>query len=353
MSTGSSWVRSMAGAPLVGGESGLVAVADLQRVQVVPAAGARVLLPVGGRGEAGRDVGPVGERIAAAVGARAAVALDVALGAPTVRQGTPGGGVGDGEIVGEGVVDRTARRPQRFVPGPYVGDVLAADAVDLEIVDAPRSELPGPGVDEFLGARLRVVDVVHVLAVVVLLQRRGVRDVRRVVRRALDRGVLQDGVLGDARGDVEAELQALGVDVVRQRLDSGGEFGGVDGPAAVGVDDEAVRVALLVEVVEVDVHEAVPVEAAGDQGVRLRLDLVLGRPAAHEAPAAPAHRGPDGPTIAGRGGGRGGQQRDGSGDQHAREGEEYGSEVSHHLATPGAGVAYDVPIHASSIRSRL
>src|SRR5207248_449605 len=164
-----------------------------------------------GRGEPAGDVRPVGQRVPDAVGLARAVALDIALGTPAVGQVGPGGAVGDRQVVGQREVHLGGDRADRLGPRLYVRDVLRADAVDLQVVHAPGRVLLGERVDVLLGTGLGVVDVVHVLAVVVLLGLAGVRDVLGVEAGPRDRGVLQDRVGRDAGRDVETELQAQGV----------------------------------------------------------------------------------------------------------------------------------------------
>src|SRR5206468_10477629 len=109
---------------------------------------------------------PVGEREAAAVRAGAAIALDVAAGAPAVGELLPRRRAADGEVVRQLQVHRAAGLPQRLGPRLDVRDVGQADAVDLQVVRAPRGEQVRPRVDELLRARLGVVDADHAPAVV-------------------------------------------------------------------------------------------------------------------------------------------------------------------------------------------
>src|SRR6202034_3940652 len=156
------------GLPLVRGQPVVAPVADLQRVVVVERAATAVWLPRGDLVEPGLHVGPVGERVAGPAGL-AAVALDVTAGAPPVGVLGPGRGVGDGQAVGQLKVNRATGLRQRGGPGLHVRDVERADAVELDVVHAPRGELVGPGVDERLRPGLAVVDALHAAAVVVVL----------------------------------------------------------------------------------------------------------------------------------------------------------------------------------------
>src|SRR5581483_3924397 len=209
--------------------------------------------------------------------------------------------------VGQFQVDRAAGLPQCRGPRLDVRDVAGAHTVDLHVVHAPGGELVRPGVDELLRARPGVVDADHALAVVVLLRCRG-GDVGGVVRGALDGRVAQHRLVRDAGRDVQAELQALGVHVVGDHVDAVGGAAGrelrrVGDPPAVPVHVRPLAArADVPEVVEVDVAEPDPVQAAGDQRVGLRLDLRGGGRLADEAPTAPAQRRrpADAPGRAGR-----------------------------------------------------
>ena len=279
--------------PLRSGEPVVAAVADLGGVVVVPAAVARVRLPAGGGVEPGRDVVPVGERVAAAV--RSAVALDVAAGAPAVGERRPGGAVVDVQAVGQLKQDGATALVQRRRPGLNVRRVGRADAVQLQVVHAPGGELVRPGVDEGLRAGLAEVDALHAAAVVVVLAV-AVGDLVGGVGGARDRRFVRDGLVGDPGCHVDAELQAQAVHVVGDDLDAVGRAAGrerarVGHPAPVGIDVRALAAGAVVpEVIQVDVVVAVRVQAAGHQRLSLGLDVRRGRVVPQEAPAAPAHR---------------------------------------------------------------
>jgi hypothetical protein len=247
--------------------------ADLDRVVVVVGAGTAEWSPGGDLVKSGGNVGPAGQRIAS----RRAVALDVRAGAPAVGEPLPNPGVGDVEVVRQLEVDRTSRLDQGTRPSHHVGDVEAPDAIELDVVDAPGGELVGPGVDERLSARLGVVDPHHAVAVVVELGRGG-GDVVGVIRRALNGRVLHDGLLRDARRDVEPELEAEVVHVVGECLDPvartlGREMGRVDDPPPIAVHVRPLRTGALVpEVVEVHVLVADIRQAARHHRAGLRLD---------------------------------------------------------------------------------
>src|SRR5581483_9074161 len=86
-----------------------------------------------------------------------------------------------------------------------------ADEVHLDVVHAPGRQQVGVALDVRHGAGLAVVDPVGVVVGVARPGRVG--DVPQVVRGALDRQVGVVGGLGDAWGQVDAELQAERVDV--------------------------------------------------------------------------------------------------------------------------------------------
>src|ERR1035438_5319948 len=86
--------------PLRHGKTVVAPVTDLKRVIVIPAAGTAVGLPACRGGEPAEDMGPGGEGVTAPA-RLAAVALDVAGGAPAVSQRRPGGRIRDGQGVGE------------------------------------------------------------------------------------------------------------------------------------------------------------------------------------------------------------------------------------------------------------
>src|SRR6185312_735025 len=190
-------------------------------------------------------------------------------------------------------VDRASRLLQCGRPGLDVRDITRADAVDLDVVDAPGGELVRPGVDERLRTGPGVVDADHALAVIVLLAgRRG--DVVGVVAGALNGGVLSHRLLGDARRDVQAEQQAVVMYVVGYHLDTVDrpivrKLGGVGDPAAVLIYVWALAArALVPEIIDVNVLESDRGQAAVLHRVRLCLDLGGRRVVPDEAPAAPS-----------------------------------------------------------------
>src|SRR5262249_40738870 len=150
-----------------------VAATDLDGVVVVPVPRSGELLPARGRVEPRGDRRPPGQRVPDAVGLAGAVALHVALGTPAVGEVGPGAPAGEREVVGQREVHLRVDRADRLRPRLYVRGVLRTDTVDLQVVDAPRVVQLRERVDVLLGTGLGVVDVVHVLAVVVLLGLRG------------------------------------------------------------------------------------------------------------------------------------------------------------------------------------
>src|SRR5262249_13647456 len=126
-------------------------------------------------------------------------------------------------------------------------------------------------------------------AAVVVRASVGRGNVGGVIAGALDRGVLRDGLLGDARRYVDAELEPVPVHVIGDRLDPVRELRGVDGPASILVDGRSLAArAGVPEVVDVHVLESGLAEPAALHGVGLRLDDGRGGVTPDEAPTAPA-----------------------------------------------------------------
>src|SRR6266704_3344946 len=89
----------------------------------------------------------------------------------------------------------------------------------------------------------------------------------------------------------QADLQALGMVVVGEGLDAGGESFRVGDNVAGGVTAD------LPAIVNDDVFVTGVLHAAGDEGVGGRLDELLGNVAAETVPTVPAHRGSESQTV--------------------------------------------------------
>ncbi|VXB33888.1 hypothetical protein MICRO8M_110314 [Microbacterium sp. 8M] len=261
------------GAALVLGEPVHLAVADVERVEVVPPrVRPGVAPPVGRTREQPCDVVPLGERDVLAV------ALDIPFDPPPLGVLRPVVGIADVEGPGELEPDVVAL--QRLRPGldvvPRVdGQVADAGsrrhAVELQEVDAPRAEEVGDGVDVLLRARAREVECVADAPVVRLLQRL-LDDVGGgALRRAVDRKArLVDGVR-DTGDRVEPDLLVVAVDVVDDRLQA------VRVERLAGGGTTVLVVAVVPCGVDVDVIEAGGLQLLA-HGVGLRDDLVRGDP---------------------------------------------------------------------------
>ncbi len=207
----------------------------------------------------------------------------------------------------------------------------AADGLDLlqvvgtaEIVDLHEVHLPrGDEFEDGIVVGLRA-GLVHVHAIHVGVPRAGaggVGDVPRGVAGALHRQVLLPGLARDAAHHVDAELEALRVHVVGERLEAGATGGGGE---AVGRGQHAAPLVHDVRgggvvvkpggvgLIPLDVHrDEVPAvgQQVGRQVVGLGLGALLVDRGAVEIPAVPAHHGALGPGVKNRRGGNGPERR--------------------------------------------
>ncbi len=260
------------------------AVADLQHVGVVPVAGARM----GGEREVLLE-----DRQH-----RTPAVADVTGGPPQVAD---------------------VRRPlPRLVLAPF------ADAVD----DGPPGRLEG--VAHGAVALLRV-DAEVVAVVVLEVVHAPVGELLCVAVLVAERARESRAVAGlEAGAGVDAELEALGVDIVRDGLDAVREAGRVGHQLAVRV---AVRQGPAV--VEVDVPVAGVLEALVHEQVRDPLDhgLVEVGSAVRGVPVVEAHRRGEGEAVGQGGGGGGlGGGRDGGGGEARRAQQPRGERSGHSSA---------------------
>lgn len=224
----------------------------------------------------------------------------------------------------------------RLVPGGHVGNVVVlvaalpgaeADAVELEEVVAPTGDQLGLGVDVLAGARLGEVELVRAVPAVggaqVVVHDVGGGAAVGVPDRCLAvavRPLLQAG------REIDAGLEALGVDAVGDGLHAVGEADRVGLLAAVLVESGLPGLVHPPAGVDVDVLVAVLLQLGG-HGVGLLQDVGLGEVAVVavrveagvlgrlHAPTGPAHVGLGGE---GRRGGVGGVGR-GDGDRRESE----------------------------------